>query len=154
MDSTITMLRTDKSIDKEDKSAKYFEECGADIQLLHELMGDWGQKTIAFDGPKLAKRKQTQNCVCCGREPGGWDALHNKASSVTGKRDCPFKGQQCTLCNKFGLGTLDTEERYTQHTPEACPLGNIVKFASHVEAHLVEKHAPDKKATSQLSAFD
>ena len=65
MDSTIEGLKTDRSIDKTEKSAMYFEECETDIQLLHEIMGDWGQKTIAFDGPKTAagRRKQQQMCV-------------------------------------------------------------------------------------------
>lgn len=155
MKECITQLKNDSSLDKQQKSDKYFEQCANDMQLLHEVMGDWGQKAICFPESRNKRgRRAAQKCVCCGKEDGGWDAMHNRADPSTGSRECPHKGTICTICKRYGLVSLDNKERYTQHTAEACPLKDIECFARKVEAQLAEKHQPDVKALSHLSAFD
>ena len=157
MDTTISDLRADGTLTREQKSEKYFDTCNQEIQLTHNIMADWAQKTISFPVPKSMMRlkgSKKQKCACCGKEEGGWDALHNRADPTTGLRVCPHKGINCTNCKKYGLLTLDTNENYINHTAEACPLNNLSFFTERLSAHLLEKHGPDLRAASQLSAFD
>ena len=99
-------------------------------------------------------KRQKQKCVYCGKEEGGWDAIHNRTNSTTGSRTCAFKGVNCTNCKRYGLKAMDTEERYINHTPEACPLQDMAKFADKLSAHLSDKHEPDMKASSVLGTFE
>ena len=158
MDNTIDALRSNTALNKTQKSEKYFETCMHDIQLTHEVMADWAQKTIAYPVPKSQMRmrgnKNRQKCVCCGKEEGGWDGHHNRGDHVTGARICPHKGINCSNCKRYGLLTLDTNENYINHSVEACPLNNVAFFKERLSAHLIDKHGPDLKAASQLSAFD
>ena len=80
--------------------------------------------------------------------------MHNRAYPITGIRACPHKGINCTNCKKYGLLTLDTNENYINHTAETCPLNNLVFFKERLTAHLADKHGPDLRAASQLSAVD
>jgi hypothetical protein len=157
MDTTIYDLRADTTLTKTQKSEKYFDTCNHEIQLTHEIMADWGQKTICYPVPKSMMRtkgSKKQKCSCCGKEEGGWDAVHNRADPITGLRACPHKGINCTNCKKYGLLTLDTNENYINHTAETCPLNNLGFFKERLTAHLTDKHGPDLRAASQLSAFD
>jgi predicted nucleic acid-binding Zn-ribbon protein len=158
MDATIEKLRADTTLNKNQKSDRYFQTCLHDIQLTHEIMADWAQKTIAFPVPKsqmrLMGQKNRQKCVCCGKEEGGWDGLHNRGDPITGARICPHKGVNCSICKRYGLLTLDSDERYINHSADICPLSNMPFFTDRLVSHLLDKHGPDLKATSQLSAFD
>ena len=158
MDDTIEKLRANTTLNKSQKSDRYFQTCMHDIQLTHEVMADWAQKTIAFPVPKsqmkLMGQKNRQKCVCCGKEEGGWDGLHNRGDPTTGARICPHKGVNCSTCKRYGLLTLDSDERYVNHSADICPLSNMPFFTDRLVSHLLDKHGPDLKATSQLSAFD
>ena len=100
------------------------------------------------------KGKTKQKCACCGKEEGEWDALRNRADLVTGLRVCPHKGINCSNCKKYGLLTLDTHEHYINHSADACPLNNMPFFKDRLVSHLSDKHGPDVRVASQLSAFE
>ena len=100
------------------------------------------------------KGKDRQTCVCCGREEGGWDAIHNRTNSTTGSRTCPFKGINCTNCKRYDLLAFDTDEKYTNHTSDACPLHNMAQFADKLAVHLSDKHEPDRNAPAVLGTFE
>ena len=160
MDDTIEALRANTKLTKAQKPEKYFETCMHDIQLTHEVMhGRLGTEDyIAFPVPKSQMRMKggntKQKCACCGREEGGWDALHSRGDPTTGSRTCPFKGTNCSNCKRYGLLTLDNNENYINHTAEACPLNNMPFFKDRLVSYLADKHGPDLRARSQLSAFD
>jgi hypothetical protein len=142
---------------KDSASRQYDEEMQQNIELWHTCMGDWAQKYVAYGHkrPPVHKGpgKMKMNCAGCGIVQGDWHLNHASANRH-GSRMCPAKDTVCKTCCMYHLHDQEGSERYTNHTPEACPLNNTVSFFKKLDSELIEKHkAPELNASLDNSAW-
>ena len=142
---------------KDSASHQYDEEMLPNIELWHTCMGDWAQKYVAYGHkrPPVHKGpgKMKMNCAGCGVVQGDWHLNHARANRQ-GSRQCPAKDTVCKTCCMYHLHDQEGSERYTNHTPDACPLNNTVSFFKKLNSELIEKHkAPEVSASLDNSAW-
>ena len=59
-----------------------------------------------------------------------------------------------TARNTVSLPWIPCNEHYINHSADTCPLDNMPFFKGRLVTYLADKHGPNVRAASQLSAFE
>ena len=142
---------------KDSASHQYDEGMQQNVELWHTCMGEWCQAYVAYGHkrPSVHNRpgKMKMSCAGCGMVQGDWRLNHARANRH-GSRMCPAKDTVCKTCCMYHLHDQEGSDRYTDHTPEACPLNSTVPFFEKLDSEPIEKHkAPELGSSNNTSAW-